>query len=66
MDYGTQHNRTEIIKLLRININNAKEVQFSTTEIPYWLTISDLFIAFFFSVELIIRILFCPDKKHIT
>lgn len=64
MDYGTQLNRTEIIKLLRININNAKEVQFSTTEIPYWLTISDLFIAFFFSVELIIRILFCPDKKH--
>jgi hypothetical protein len=57
MDYGTQHNRTEIINLLRININNAKEVQFSTTEIPYWLTISDLFIAFFFSVELIIRIL---------
>jgi hypothetical protein len=26
MDYGTQLNRTEIIKLLRININNAKDI----------------------------------------
>lgn len=63
-DFNTDLNRTEIYAVLRINTNNRKEVDMGTKEFPLWMIILDLLLAGFFSVELFVRILICPNKKE--
>ena len=63
-DFQTTMNKTEIYKRLRININNQKEIHMSTLEFPLWMSVLDILLALFFSVELFVRIAMCPDKKE--
>ena len=63
-DFQTTMNKTEIYKRLRINIQNQKEIDMSTLEFPLWMSVLDICLALFFSVELFVRIAVCPDKKE--
>lgn len=45
-----------------INKENPKEVMFVTTLMPQWLENLDLFINVFFTLDLILRFMFCPNK----
>lgn len=63
-DFNTNLSMAEIHKRLRINSNNSKEIAMGTQDFPVWMLIIDLFLAAFFSFELLVRIIVCPDKKQ--
>lgn len=47
---------------LWINVDNPKEIMFLTTLHPRWLQDIDRAITVFFSIEIIMRLIFCPSK----
>ncbi|CAG2250903.1 KCNC1 [Mytilus edulis] len=57
------YNISDVIRFLKLDENNTKQMILETREIPEWLMLFDLFLAFYFAIEFLFRVCFCPDKR---